>query len=265
MTDSYIVIHSWMCTELNLSGNNLLVFALIHGFSQDGESRFSGSRRYIAQTLNISLPTVDKCLKSLVELQLIEQHRTEKNGQIFNEYNSLHGVKKLYTPCKETLHNNIDNTIDKEVITSNDVITTGQEFLGSISKKRPKESLYTKCKSMIVTKSDNKEIQNLLFEWLDMLLEKYKSTDRQLYANVFKGKLNMLDKYDKKDWKEIIEYNLQKGYEGFYPIKNYYNSSVTNRIEHSDVAHVEQMTEQDYDNLKKLVEERNRNGLRTSF
>ena len=29
-----------MITRLKLKGNELLVFALIHGFSQDGESRF---------------------------------------------------------------------------------------------------------------------------------------------------------------------------------------------------------------------------------
>ena len=56
-SNNYVVIQGWMCNELELKGNNLLVFALIYGFSQDGQSRFFGSRNYIAQTFNISLPT----------------------------------------------------------------------------------------------------------------------------------------------------------------------------------------------------------------
>ena len=80
-SDNYVVIQGWMCNELNLKGNDLLIFALIHGFSQDGESRFSGSRKYIANTFNISLPTVDKSIKSLLEKDLIEQHKIEKNGR----------------------------------------------------------------------------------------------------------------------------------------------------------------------------------------
>ena len=65
-SNNFVVIQGWMCNELDLKGNELLVFALIHGFSQDGESLFRGSREYIADTFNISKPTVDKTLSSLV-------------------------------------------------------------------------------------------------------------------------------------------------------------------------------------------------------
>ena len=116
---------------------------------------------------------------------------------------------------------------------------------------------------MISAKTDSCELRQLLVSWLDMVLEKYKAKGRQLYVNVFKGKLNMLDKYDDEDWKEIIEYNLQKGYEGFYPIPQYNNSGAMKRIERME--HVESMTEDDYKELEKLTEERRKNGLRTSF
>ena len=45
---NFISIQGWMRTELNLSGNELLVYAIIYGFSQDGESKFTGSRQYLA-------------------------------------------------------------------------------------------------------------------------------------------------------------------------------------------------------------------------
>lgn len=114
-------------------------------------------------------------------------------------------------------NNKQDKQVNKEKLVSKD---TNTEF--DFGKQKPKkQNLYTKCVSLIDQKTNNNEIRSLLIDWLNMLLEKYKSTGRVLYANVFKGKLNMLDKFDEKDWKEIIEYNIQKGYEGFYPIPSY--------------------------------------------
>ena len=31
-SDNYVVVQGWMCNELDLKGNDLLVFALIYGF-----------------------------------------------------------------------------------------------------------------------------------------------------------------------------------------------------------------------------------------
>lgn len=150
---------------------------------------------------------------------------------------------------------------NKEKVLSKDN-TTKPEFNFGKPKER-KKSLYNKCFDIVLAKTDNHDLQLLLLDWLNMLLEKYRARDKVLYANVFKGKLKMLDKYDTKDWKEIIEYNLQKGYEGFYPIPQYNNSSAIKRIE--GMEHVESMTDEDYKELEKLTEERRKNGLRTSF
>lgn len=259
--DSFVVIQSWMCVELELKGNDLLIFALIHGFSQDGESRFSGSRSYIANTFNISLPTVDKSIKNLINKNLIQQHRIEKNGVVFNEYNSLWGIKKLYGPCKETLHNNIDNNIDNNNFNKLKLNNKIQEPEFNFGKSKPKkENLYQRYINLILAKTDNFELRQLLVDWLNMVLEKYKSRNKILYANVFKGKLNMLDKYDIRDWKAIIEYNLQKGYEGFYPIHQIFKQTSPDGLEESPT-----MTDYDRIELDRITEERKRNGLRTSF
>ena len=45
---NYIAIADWMVTELNLSARELLIYAIIYGFSQDGGSSFSGSLSYLA-------------------------------------------------------------------------------------------------------------------------------------------------------------------------------------------------------------------------
>ena len=47
-SNSYVNIHAFMVNELHLSGNALLIYSVIYGFSQDGKSWFTGSRSYLA-------------------------------------------------------------------------------------------------------------------------------------------------------------------------------------------------------------------------
>jgi predicted transcriptional regulator len=53
--------------KLELKGKDLLVYALIHGFCQDGESKFTGSISYISNWLGISKSTVQEILSKLVK------------------------------------------------------------------------------------------------------------------------------------------------------------------------------------------------------
>lgn len=65
--DNYILIQGWMIEELDLRGNELLAYALIHGFCQDGQSEFGGSTGYVATWLNISKRSAIKVLQNLTE------------------------------------------------------------------------------------------------------------------------------------------------------------------------------------------------------
>lgn len=85
---NYITILAPMITQLKLKGNELLVFALIHGFSQDGESRFKGSLRYLIEWTGLDKTTVIKILKSLVEKQYINKFEYEKNKVRYCEYST---------------------------------------------------------------------------------------------------------------------------------------------------------------------------------
>lgn len=110
--ENYVIIQGFMISELKLKGNELLVYAIIYGFSQDGESVFSGSRNYLASWCNVSLPTIDNALKSLRDKGLIEKKTEIKNNVTFNTYKiSLVGVKNLYRGGKKSLHNNIEDNI----------------------------------------------------------------------------------------------------------------------------------------------------------
>ena len=62
----YIVILAPMVTELGLTGNALLVFAMIHGFTKDGNHQYIGSFEYIAEWLGISLRSSKMIIKNLI-------------------------------------------------------------------------------------------------------------------------------------------------------------------------------------------------------
>ena len=101
---NHIIIDGWMINKLNLKGNELIVYALIYGFSQDGQSEFYGSRSYIAGWCNSSLPTVDKALNDLIQKNYISKRTETINNISFNRYKANLGVvKKLYRGSKETL------------------------------------------------------------------------------------------------------------------------------------------------------------------
>ena len=102
--ENYIQISGWMVSKLELKGNALLAFAIIYGFSQDGESEFPGSIGYMCDWRNVSRPTVSNALDELVKKKLIIKTQIERNRVKFNTYKvNLPLVKKLCGGSKEIL------------------------------------------------------------------------------------------------------------------------------------------------------------------
>lgn len=84
---NFVTIQGWMRTKLNLKGNELLAYAVIYGFSQIAGTKFTGSRKYLAEWCGCSMATVDRTLISLVNKGLISKtsHIT-KYGNTAVEY-----------------------------------------------------------------------------------------------------------------------------------------------------------------------------------
>ncbi len=97
--EQYIVLQGWMISDLNLKGNELIIYACIYGFSQAENQVFNGSLQYLADWTNSTRQTVINSLKSLIEKGYIEKTDKVINGVKFCEYQSkkLTGVvKKVY-------------------------------------------------------------------------------------------------------------------------------------------------------------------------
>ena len=103
LDDNYFQVTGWMLNRLKLKGIALNVYAIIYGFSQDGESSFNGSRQYLCDFTGATKPTIDKALSELREMNLIIKTSKRINEVIHNEYKANLEVLKGFTTCKETL------------------------------------------------------------------------------------------------------------------------------------------------------------------
>ena len=121
--ENYFQVNGWMLTRLGLKGTALQLYAIIYGFSQDGESSFTGSLQYLSDFTNSSKPTVIKTLKELVDRGYVLKTENVLNGVKFNTYKAnLQVVKNLYQGSKETLPGGSKETLPgggKETLPNN--------------------------------------------------------------------------------------------------------------------------------------------------
>ena len=85
---NYITILGWMVNELSLSGNDLICYAVIYGFSQD-DNFWEGSQSYLSDWLGVSRRTVIDILKRLISNGLIAKQEYEVNKVKFCKYKAI--------------------------------------------------------------------------------------------------------------------------------------------------------------------------------
>ena len=108
--ENFIVICGWMISELGLKSNELLLYALIYGFSQDNQSAFSGSLSYMAKWLNCTKRTVINTLDALEKRGLITKVPFSVNSVTFNEYRVFsRGVKNFPSPSEKFSSEGVKN------------------------------------------------------------------------------------------------------------------------------------------------------------
>ena len=235
--NTYIVVQSWMVTDLKLSGNDLLIYALIYGFSQDGESKFTGSLQYLADWCNATKAGVQKNLKNLLEAGLIEKYESFKNNIKFCEYSCI-PYNKVAHPMQQSCINNIDNNIEESNII-NDISTQPEdnydskgyskeelkeEFLGSVKKPKTrrnvvrKPTLFDKCVAEIDKFTDLPDLRDKLIQFLKIRLE---VKDKPFGIESWKGMLKKLDQAVaecQRDYVDVVQQSIDKGWLSFYAI-----------------------------------------------
>lgn len=72
--NDYILIQAQMISDLHLKGNELLVFALIHGYTKGGSNTCRASLNYIANWVQTGKSAVIKAINNLEEAGYVNRH-----------------------------------------------------------------------------------------------------------------------------------------------------------------------------------------------
>lgn len=192
--NSYITIMSFMVNDLNLKGNELLIYAIIYGFSQTENQVYSGSLNYLADWTSSSKQVMIRNLKRLVEKGLIIKEEEDINGVKFCKYQINEAA--IYTKHKDNgsnekltgcclkvngvltlnqrgvnlkLPNNIDNNIEDNIDIDIDIDKSTSEAcrdlnLNIITSRLYVEKLFNEIDLMNIDEYNN-YIENLLLEY----------------------------------------------------------------------------------------------------
>ena len=189
---NYITILDFMVSCLGLKGNELIIFALIYGFSQDNVSDFHGSLTYIQERTNLSRQTVVDVLKKLVEKKLITKTTEFRNNTktcvyLASQETLLGVVKKLDSGSQETRLPNLlyikDYIKDNNSQVDEDVkikITEIIKYLNSktnksfrVEAKSNREPILARLKEGYEIKDFKKVIDTKTREWLGTDMDTY--------------------------------------------------------------------------------------------
>lgn len=214
--ENFIVIQGWMVNELELKGNELLVYAIIYGFSQTEGTKFTGSINYLCDFTNSSRTTIIKCLKTLTDKKLIIKNQKNINGVVFNEYQAnLCIVKNLNLGSQETKQGGVNNLNGG----SQESVPNNKDNNKSNNKKNNKKETYV---SILDSYTTNEELKESLQSFIEM-----RKKMKGFTVNAFKLNLKKLDKLAIDDYTktEIVNQSVMNSWKGFFELSNKSNKN----------------------------------------
>lgn len=242
---NFIAIQGWMRTKLNLKGNELLIFALVYGFSQDGQSRFTGSRKYIAEWCGCSLDTVDRSLSSLGSKGLIVKYpHTDQNGSRVVDYAAIltaiaaapaHAATTAHTaataaaqataPAQTPAQDAWADTTNANPEQFQQPAYVPQPLLAEPeTKPQPKKTRKTKSFDDIIDSyTSDTTTKELLGQWL----QNRKAKRAAMTDGAIRGNIAKLDEFAQESRMNVNDYLgevVRRGWTSFYPINNYQRS-----------------------------------------
>lgn len=215
--ENYITILGWMINELNLSGNELICYAIIYGFSQDEETEFKGSLNYLASMMNVTKENTRKVVGRLVEKGLLSKKEETISGVKFCRYSAITPHQRNMGGSNETVpgrhqnnaggrhqnsaaYNNIYITKDNNIIVPQSETTPSKErkTLFANSCWANFDTLCAKLDSPELSGVDIGYYQQTVSDWSDS--KNVKRTERGWLATIRqfmrsdkeKGKLKMI-------------------------------------------------------------------------
>ena len=175
-----------MRTRLRLRGNDLICFALLYGFSQDGASEFRGSLRYIREATGVATDqSVLNIIKRLEDMGLVTKTTKVSGGVKSSSYKAYSQPLKNREGVLQNLEGgslkNRDNNIDIDNIDIN--------IKESTPKGVPKKSPDLQERIKIERDNFSKELERFKGEYSEDLLEDFAGYWCEPFRNPIGNKL----------------------------------------------------------------------------
>lgn len=250
--ENYITIQGWMRNILGLKGNELLVFSLIYGFSQDGVSEFRGSIKYIQEWTGASKNTVLKSLNSLVtsgliikrdivlteNLKMCAYKVSDESMYKMKHHNCTGGAEIEPGRCKNCTgggaeiepNNNINNTND-------------------INKKR---------EDQILSFGFGESLNDTIRDWLEYKKEKKQDYKPTGFVNLLKQIGEKTREYGEAAVVECIKESMANNWQGI--IWEKIKAHVSKKDERKNSFHNFDQRSYDYDDLEQIIRSKKVNG-----
>lgn len=223
ISESVLVIQPWMVTELKLKGNELLVFAIIHNFSSDGESVFFGSLDYLATWCNSTKQGIIKSLNSLVQKGFITKTecgvgQTNKYSTKFTSKQSLMGIKQsLIEPLNKVEQTVKQSLINNKYIIKEDIKKDNKK--GKSKKEKFLDSISSKLQEYDFKQTVEEKILDFYEMWYDnKVVIPIQSIEAQLNLLATMGlneQLNSIDTSIRQGWRSLAYENSNTSRRGF--------------------------------------------------
>lgn len=182
-------IHDFMTEQLQLSGTELLLYALVYNFSQDGNGCFYGSNDYAAKKIGCRRECVNRNANSLVDKGLLSRTHGSHGGKPTIDYVAIVPDCAIQTQCAKNAQQVCENrtaTCD-EIAHNNQSDNLNDNQTSVVNNARAKEAKIQIAEFVSMTQT---EYQKLIDEFgsddanaLVDMLNNYKGSSGKKYKS----------------------------------------------------------------------------------
>lgn len=190
--ENFYQIQGWMLNRLKLKGTQLNVYAIIYGFTQDGETEFAGSLQYLCDFTGVSSKTtMQKALKELVDKQLLIKRETTVNGVLVNKYQvNVNMLDNSLNPTDEGYNKNCGGITDSVGGITENVMGYNKNCYGGITDSVTNNNINNNTNNNINKKGKSSSSRRSLFSTPNR-------SEKQNKENKFiQSKLSVAEKFE---------------------------------------------------------------------
>ena len=225
--DNYVVLAGWMINELNLGGNELIVYAIIYQYSQDKNNWCYTSQEYLAEWIGTTTRTVRTIIDTLVSKNLIEKKVEYNEAGRFNIYkahrNPLQGAEDISAWGSGSFQQGAENISPwgsgNNCRGVRKILQGGPENSSLYTIKENKEENKDNIKSGAKAPDPTKKrfMKPTVEEIKSYCMERRNNVDAQRFFDFYESKGWKVGNAQMKDWKAAVRtWENRSGYSGGY-------------------------------------------------